>query len=91
MSDTETPEPQEDPCAVPELSVHESEPVCPKCRFAGIRTHWHAFIILGGNYPCEEWFGLPQEEREVQEHLCLRCQRCGYAWATRTADAGPPT
>lgn len=73
----------------PELLAHGTHSLCPKCAYAGLDTFWHAVVILtygSKRYPCADW---PVEHSGL-EHLCLRCIRCGHAWATRTADWQEP-
>lgn len=67
--------------------VHE--PVCPKCTSRGIATVYHGCLVLNVGdkaFPCGAWYRSRILTGEIGEHLCLRCQKCGYGWPSQTAD-----
>jgi hypothetical protein len=63
---------------------------CPKCNMPGIQVSYHEMIILttdGDPRPCQEWVQKNLLGGTIGEHLCCRCQGCGYGFPMRTADA----
>lgn len=73
------------------LKNFQEEIFCPKCHGDIVRVTLHENILqtIGGegSHPCAEWLNKGLLTATVTEHLCLRCQRCGYGWPTKTADA----
>lgn len=62
---------------------------CPKCRYAGIKTQYHASVTKGEALmtACEELLYYLNPLLSLGEHLCRRCSGCGYGWTEKTADA----
>lgn len=64
---------------------------CPKCHMHGIAVTYHEMIIfvtdVGGQTPCQEWVQKNLLGGTIGEHLCCRCQRCGYGFPMKTADS----
>lgn len=55
--------------------------MCPKCGTEGARPHRHEKPVLivfgsGPQWPCSG----PDMAGQLGEHLCNRCEVCGYAW-----------
>lgn len=66
------------------------ETPCPKCtaELPRIAYHSHILIVIGEDeWPCAEWVRTGLITSSVTEHLCIRCQRCGYGYPAKTADS----
>lgn len=66
------------------------EPSCIKCGAGHMKVHYHPVVIMSmgdEKTPCAELLIQRLMSTAVTEHLCVRCLRCGYGWATETADA----
>lgn len=63
---------------------------CEKCGAGHVKVMYHPMVLIhlgGEESPCAELLRRQILSGEVTEHLCVRCVRCGYGWATETADA----
>jgi hypothetical protein len=66
------------------------ETPCPKCSAELPRITFHAFVIISmgeEEWPCAAWTREGMLTGPVTEHLCVRCQRCGYGYPAKTADS----
>jgi hypothetical protein len=72
----------------------DQEHFCPACFQPGGEPERHSapvLIVFGKapQWPC----GGAEMQRRVQDHLCVRCAGCGYAWMETVPDglsyAGP--
>jgi hypothetical protein len=54
---------------------------CPKCGHAKVSAVWH-LTGLKEAFPCDHDAG-------IDEHMCRKCELCGYAWVEATLDARP--
>jgi DnaJ-class molecular chaperone len=62
---------------------------CPKCHSSGLQKRYHEMVIMSMGdemHPCQEWVQKGLLQGQVGEHLCLRCQGCGYGFPMKTAD-----
>lgn len=64
---------------------------CPKCQVLVSKMCYHETLVLvigDPEQPCAEWTRKGLLPGRVGEHLCVRCQQCGYGFPMRTADSG---
>lgn len=69
---------------------NEEDLSCDKCGGNAIRVVYHATVqvTMGEReQTCGRALLNGELKYPITEHLCLRCQRCGYEWMTETADA----
>jgi hypothetical protein len=71
------------------LQPFVQEAHCPKCNSKAVHSVYHSCLVLSmgeKSFPCEAWQRSGILTGDIGEHLCLRCQRCGYGWPSQTAD-----
>lgn len=66
------------------LQPFDPEAGCPKCCSEQVSATWHATAVA--LQPC--WTTRLVIDRVTTEHLCRRCERCGYGWCEIPADGG---
>lgn len=66
------------------------ETPCPKCGSEMPKITFHPFILISmgeEEWPCAAWAREGLLTAPVTEHLCVRCNRCGYGYPAKTADS----
>jgi hypothetical protein len=75
-----------------DLPPYRPDHLCPRCGSEGARPTRHRLPVLavfgtGPPWPCTPW----AVGGALGEHLCSRCEHCGYAWMEAAApETGQP-
>lgn len=64
------------------MTIHEFATLatCPKCGCLDPDVRHHPF-------PMYDSLHCAATHNDSGEHLCFKCERCGFRWATRTRDS----
>ncbi len=69
-----------------ELPAHGSITSCPKC--GGGKDKGTALTVTYHTGPQEARSRQPCRYKDIGEHLCRRCERCGYGWCESVVSEG---
>lgn len=66
------------------------ETPCPKCTSEMPKIVFHPYVVISmdeAEHPCAQWAREGLLTSPITEHICVRCNRCGYGYPAKTADS----